>query len=90
MAALAGCGKTQMPEVSNVAPLPAYVDAGECARQPRPIYFFTESTTRKGYWPNGFWPGNLIADNGALYGATAFGGRYGRGTVFEISPAGKL
>jgi uncharacterized repeat protein (TIGR03803 family) len=89
-AALAGCGKTQMPAVSNVGPLPAYVDARECPQRPRAIYFFTESTSRKGYWPDGFWPGKLIADDGALYGATAFGGRYSLGTVFEISPAGKL
>lgn len=88
--ALAGCGRFEVPEVSNAGPLLASAGAGECSGHPRPIYFFTESKSRKGYWPDGFNPGNLIADNGALYGATAFGGHYGRGTVFEISPAGKL
>ena len=43
--------------------------------------------------PDGAYPygGGLIqAANGDLYGTTSFGGAYGRGTVFEITPSGAL
>jgi uncharacterized repeat protein (TIGR03803 family) len=34
--------------------------------------------------------GRLVAANGTLYGTTVAGGDYGVGTVFSISPTGKV
>jgi uncharacterized repeat protein (TIGR03803 family) len=49
--------------------------------------FCTLSSCADGEAPNA---GLVRAGNGSLYGTTAFGGVYGAGTVFEITPAGEL
>jgi uncharacterized repeat protein (TIGR03803 family) len=38
---------------------------------------------------DGYWPDGLVqASDGNFYGATSYGGTYGRGTLFELTPAG--
>jgi len=53
------------------------------------IYIFCSQSCHDGAWPAG---GLIQASNGNIYGTTTAGGAYGDsvGTVFEITPAGKL
>lgn len=56
---------------------------GKAPRKERVLYTFTQSD--QGANPSA---GDLtIAKNGAIYGTTQYGGAYGQGTVFELSPA---
>jgi len=49
------------------------------------IHAFQSTNKNDGVTPNA----PLIADaHGALYGTTATGGKYGRGTVFKLVPTG--
>lgn len=49
--------------------------------------FCSQTNCSDGHAPEG---GLVQADNGNFYGTTSIGGTYGRGTVFRITPAGKL
>jgi uncharacterized repeat protein (TIGR03803 family) len=49
--------------------------------------FCTQTGCADGEYPGG---GLVQATNGDLYGITSYGGAYGGGTIFEITPAGKL
>ena len=53
------------------------------------IYIFCSQSCHDGAWPAG---GLIQASNGNIYGTTTAGGAYddSAGTVFEITPAGKL
>ena len=42
-----------------------------------------------GAQPDGYFPGNLTAVNGTLYGTTLSGGTYDLGTIFSVSTSGK-
>jgi uncharacterized repeat protein (TIGR03803 family) len=40
---------------------------------------------------DGYWPGGIVqASDGNFYGVTSYGGTFGRGTLFELTPAGEL
>ncbi|MFZ0419484.1 MAG: choice-of-anchor tandem repeat GloVer-containing protein [Candidatus Sulfotelmatobacter sp.] len=49
--------------------------------------FCSQASCTDGEYPS---PQLLQASNGALYGTTQEGGAYGYGTIFELTPAGKL
>jgi uncharacterized repeat protein (TIGR03803 family) len=85
IAMFVGCGGSQLP-ITATGAIPS------AARQPlfgtnyKSIYSFG-ANSRDGSLPNA----DLVAMNGKLYSTTLYGGRggrFGEGTIFEISPAG--
>jgi uncharacterized repeat protein (TIGR03803 family) len=83
VALLAGCGASQLPIVSpGAAPQLVFSLASKTNYQV--IYNFKYPGT-DGVSPQS----DLTAHRAKLYGTTAAGGEYGRGTVFEVDPAGR-
>ncbi len=72
------CGEYGCGTVFEITP------AGELTR----LYSFCSQTNcTDGFYPHG---GLVLSTNGNFYGTTDYGGANGGGTVFEITPKGKL